>query len=144
MNAREYLSGARRLDVQIKVDLRELEHWRDLSASISGCNFAPHYNATRSIDPPFVKCMEKIVDLEEKIKQEVHDLVMVKTDMLEKIHSLESVDYQSVLELRYLSYRTWEQIAEEMHYSIRWIYKLHGKALQELERKMEEDKNELS
>lgn len=137
MNAKEYLSKARRLDVQIKFDLRELEHWRDLSASISGCNFAPHYNASRNIDPPFVKCIDKIVDLEEKIQKEINSLILLKTEILEKIHSLENVDHQSVLELRYLSYQTWEQIAEELHYSIRWIYKLHEKALQELEEKME-------
>ena len=138
MNAKDYLSKARRMDDQIKADLRELEHWRELSVSISGCNYGPHYNASRSVEATFVKCMEKIADLEEKIKREANDLILLKVDMLERIHSLGNLDYQSVLELRYLSYRTWEQVAVEMNYSIRWIYKLHGKALQEMEQRLKE------
>lgn len=141
MNAKEYLSKAGRLDAQIKSDLRELDHWRDLSASISGCNFAPHYNPGRNIDPPFVRCVEKITDLEVKIQEEINLLILMKAEMLEKIHSLENADYQSVLELRYLRFQTWEHIADELHYSIRWIYKLHGKALRELEGMMEEGEN---
>jgi len=138
MAAKEYLSKARKLDAQIKADLRELEHWRALSVSISGGGYGPHYNASKNVEAPFVKCIEKTAELEEKIKRETNDLILLKMDMLERIHSLENVDYQSVLELRYLSYRTWEQIAEEMKYSIRWIYKLHGKALQEMEQKLKE------
>ena len=80
---------------------------------------------------------DKIIDVEQKITREISALVEIKTTIMELIHGLENVDYQSVLELKYLSYYTWEQIANEMHYSLRWIYKLHGKALQEFEKQME-------
>ena len=81
------------------------------------------------------------MELEHKITQEVNRLVDLKSRMIDMIHKLDSVDYQSVLELRYISYYTWEQIAAEMHYSLRWIYQLHGKALQAFEKIMESGKS---
>lgn len=141
MTAKEYLMQARRIDIQINFDLRELDHWRDLSGRITGCSFEPHYNPNRNIEAPFVRCLDKVVELEHKIAKEVNRLVDLKSQIVEMIHELDSVDYQSVLELRYISYFTWEQIAAEMHYSLRWIYQLHGKALQAFEKIMESGKS---
>ncbi|SHJ36957.1 DUF1492 domain-containing protein [Hespellia stercorisuis] len=137
MTAKDYLLQVKRIEIQMNFDFRELEHWRDLSGRISGCNFEAHYNPNRNIEAPYVRCIDKIIDVEQKITREISALVEIKTTIMELIHGLENVDYQSVLELKYLSYYTWEQIANEMHYSLRWIYKLHGKALQEFEKQME-------
>ena len=38
-----------------------------------------------------------------------------------------------LLELRYLEGKTWDEIAKAMDYDLRWIYRLHGKALKEIE-----------
>lgn len=142
MNAKEYLQQAQRLDTRIRFDLKELEHWRELSGRISGGGLEPRYGYAprQSIDPPFVKCLDKVIDLEQKIKGEISALVDMKSEILEKIHTLDNVDQQSVLEFRYLSCMTWEQIAEEMRYSPRWIYKLHGMALKELDKRLGEAK----
>ena len=39
---------------------------------------------------------------------------------------------REVLTRRYLLYQKWEYIAVEMNYNIKWIFKLHGKALSKL------------
>ena len=39
---------------------------------------------------------------------------------------------QTVLEKRYLCFQSWEQIAVEMGYDLRWLYRIHGKALEEV------------
>ena len=44
MTAKEYLNQARHLDALINCRLREIDYWRDLSSSVSGSNFEPHYN----------------------------------------------------------------------------------------------------
>jgi len=136
MTAKEYLTQARRLDTQISFDLRELDHWRDLSGRISSCSFEPHYGSGGNKEPPFVRCLGKIVDLEGKIKTEIDLLVGLKSEIMDTIHALDNIDHRSVLELRYFSYWTWEQIAAELHYSVRWIYILHGQALQEIDKKI--------
>ena len=47
MTAKEYLNQARHLDALINCRLREIDYWRDLSSSVSGSNFEPHYNPNK-------------------------------------------------------------------------------------------------
>jgi len=46
---------------------------------------------------------------------------------------VESPELQTLLELRYLCFKTWEQIAVELHFDLRWVYRLHGRALDEID-----------
>lgn len=134
MTAKEYLEQAKRLDIQINVDLRELDHWKEMSSRISGSSFEPHYNPNRNIEPPFVKCLDRISELEEKINDEVDRLVDLKGEIIDNIRRLDNLDHQNVLELRYIAGYSWEQIAAELNYSCRWVYSIHGRALQALEK----------
>ena len=44
---------------------------------------------------------------------------------------------QMVLERRYHSFKSCEDIAADMSVSIRWVHKIHGKALDEVEKILE-------
>ena len=46
------------------------------------------------------------------------------------IDSLPVPEYRTLLELRYLSGSKWEEIAEAMSMHVRWVYRMHGRALQ--------------
>lgn len=65
----------------------------------------------------------------EELKQE---LVLVKKEIVEVIKQVGNTEYQTLLEERYLCFITWEQIAVDMGYELRYIHKLHGKALEEV------------
>ena len=45
------------------------------------------------------------------------------------INLLENYQEKIVLEMRYLNYYDWQEIAIQLNYSERMIYKLHGSAL---------------
>jgi hypothetical protein len=45
-----------------------------------------------------------------------------------------------LLELRYLSFKSWDDIAAEMHYGSRWVHILHSKALSAVEKILEKNK----
>ena len=53
--------------------------------------------------------------------------------MLNLINRLDNTIYRTLLIARYINCKTWEQIADEMGYDLRWIYRLHGKALKAIE-----------
>lgn len=139
MTAKEYLLSIHWMEKQIEYERRELEHWRELSMSVQAVNYEPRYGSNKPVDAPFVKCLEKKAEAEEKIKHDTERLVHRKLDIIDKLRKIDDVDCKSVLEMRYLSYFTWEEISEVLHYSIRWIYKLHGHALVKFEKLMEED-----
>lgn len=138
MTAKEYLLSGRQLDVRIRLDLKQIENLRELSISVSGSGFEQSFNPNHKTEAPFEKCISEIAEMEEKIRSEVRELIEVKNRMISTIRMLSDVDCQSVLELRYINYMSWEDIADEMHYSLRWIYSLHGRALAELDAILEE------
>lgn len=47
--------------------------------------------------------------------------------------SLKSENESDVLFYRYIAGLDWWEIAEKLHYSERWIHKIHGKALAHFE-----------
>ena len=92
MTAKEYLRQAYRLDHRINSDLAELERLRDMEGSISSPSFEEHYNPNRNTEAPFIRCLEKVWDLEMKIKTEIDKLISLKDQMREVIDAVQIGD----------------------------------------------------
>ena len=71
--------------------------------------------------------------LQEEINQDIDRLVDLKRDIVEVIKAVNNSEYQILLERRYLCFHPWEQIAVDMHYSGKWIQKLHDRSLDMVE-----------
>ena len=74
----------------------------------------------------------RIADLETEINQDIDALVDFKQEMMGVIKAVSNLEYQTLLELRFLCFKTWEQIAVAMDYSIQHIYRLRDKAVKEI------------
>jgi len=70
-----------------------------------------------------------MVDLEDEINRDIDTLVDLKREIVQGIKVVSNPEYQTLLELRYLCFKTWEEIAVDMGYSIRNIYNLNDLAL---------------
>ena len=71
----------------------------------------------------------KIIALENEINRDIDALVDLKREMVATIKAVADPECQTLLELRFLCFKTWEQIAVEMDYSIQHIYRLRDRAL---------------
>jgi hypothetical protein len=60
-------------------------------------------------------------------------LLNLKHEIVTVINCVESPELQTLLELRYLCFKTWEQIAVALHFDLRWVHRLHNRALNEIE-----------
>ena len=130
MTAKEYLNQARHLDALINCRLREIDYWRDLSSSISGSNFEPHYNPNKPTEAPFVRYLEKIDAIQRDVAEKIAYLVRLKGEINTAIDALEMRDEQLVLRYRYLDDCTWEEISRMLNVSLRTVHRIHGSALQ--------------
>jgi DNA-directed RNA polymerase specialized sigma subunit len=72
---------------------------------------------------------DKLAELQEAVFGDCEKLFAIKTEIIRTISRVDNVTYRTLLEKRYLEYKTWEQIAVEMNYSYMHICRLHGKAL---------------
>lgn len=71
----------------------------------------------------------KIIIIEDEIKADIDNLVSLKKEVSDVINAVEPVECRMLLELRYLCFHTWEDIAVEMNYTVRNVHLLHSKAL---------------
>lgn len=86
------------------------------------------------------------IDLEKMIEEKMHRLVERHMQAEVYINKLKDSRQRLVLELYYLSIdrKTWMDVAKKMGYSVSVIYDIHGDALVELDRIMEEYQTELN
>ena len=129
MTVKDYLMQAKHLDTLINCRLRELDYWRDLSKSVSGCNFEAHYNPNRPTEAPFVKCIAKIDEIEREIANKVSYLVGLREEINAAIDKLENREEQLLLRYRYLDNFSWEEIGRMLCVSLRTVHRIHGSAL---------------
>lgn len=138
MTAKEYLSQAYRLDQRINSKLEQLSSLNDLAtkatATMTGMPRKPSPSPSHTAD---VVC--KIIDLQNKINADIDRLVDLKGDMVKLIKAVDNTEQQTILELRYLCFKTWEQIAVDMGYSIHHLYKVHNRGIAFCDALLKED-----
>lgn len=136
MTAKEYLSQAYRLDSRINSKIEQVASLNDLASkctsTISGMPHNPSGSTSTMADT-----VDKIIDLQNEINRDIDALVDLKREIVAVIKAVENTEYQTLLEKRYLCFQHWEQIAVDMGYSIQHMFRLHDRALKEVEAKMQ-------
>ena len=74
----------------------------------------------------------KIIDLQTEINYDIQKLVDLKREMVRVIKAVDNTEYQTLLELRYLCFKTWEQIAVDLGYNVRHVYRMHDEAVESI------------
>lgn len=138
MNAKDYLSQAKYLDQSINSKIQQLGQLNDLATKATTVLTGMPHNPSGSTSQ-MADTVVKIIDLQDEINRDIDTLVDLKANIMRLIKSVSCREYQTILEKRYLCFLSWEKIAAAMDYDIRWLYRLHGKALEEVQEIM--DKN---
>ena len=132
MTAKEYLSQARYLDARINTKIKQLEALNTLATSatsvLTGMPHSPNKATAKMAD-----IVDKIVDLQAEINRDIDALVDLKGEMRSKLEMVPAEDYKAILEMRYLCFMSWEQIASNLGLSVPYTYKLHDRALKGFE-----------
>lgn len=140
MNAHNYLNQARYLDMQINSKIEQVSALNDLATkcttTISDMPRTPSNGKSRIEDT-----ILKIIDLQDDINRDIDALVDLKREISVTIKMVDNPIYQTLLENRYLSFQTWEEIAVGMRYSIQQVYRIRDSALKEVARVLKVERN---
>ncbi len=131
MTAKEYLSQAHHLDERIECKLQQVENLQSLATRVTSV-FSDIPHSVTPDNHKLEKTIAKIIDLENEINTAIDSLVDLKRNITNVINSVENVEYRTILEMRYLSFCTWEQIAVAFGCDVRHVYRIHGKALENI------------
>jgi DNA-directed RNA polymerase specialized sigma subunit len=131
MTVKEYLGQAYRLDQRINSKLEQVASLNELATKCTSTLTGMPRNPNRGTST-MADAAGKIVDLQAEINRDIDRLVDLKREMVSLIKAVDNTEYQTLLELRYLCFKTWEQISVDMGYSIQHIYRLREKAYDEI------------
>lgn len=132
-NAKEYLGQAYRIDQRINSKIEQVSALNNMATKATNTISDMPGSATRNIHR-MEDVIVKIIDLQNEINADIDELVDFKAEVMSVIKSIDNLEYQTLLELRYLCFKPWEQIAIELGYSINNVFKMHRKAIELLEK----------
>jgi hypothetical protein len=131
MTAKEYLGQAYRLDQRINSKIEQIASLNELATRCTSTLTGMPRNPSPSVSP-MADAICKIIDLEAEINRDIEKLVDLKRDIVRIIKAVDNTEYQTLLELRYLCFKTWEQIAVDMGYNVRHVYRIHDEAVEKI------------
>ena len=105
MTKKEYLGQAYRIDQRINSKIEQIASLRILAAKATSTLNSEPVSGTRNVHRmEDVIC--RIADLEMEINQDIDALVDFKQEMMSVIKAVSNPEYQTLLELRYLCFKT--------------------------------------
>nr|DAH84028.1 MAG TPA: Protein of unknown function (DUF1492) [Caudoviricetes sp.] len=132
MNAKEFFQRNYYLEQRVNSRLRRLSDLRQLAGRVMSSLGREPVSGSADVHK-LDGTIAKIVDMECEINEDIDHLVDAKRETMSVIRQVEHPDQQLVLELRYLDFKSWPAIAEEMGLSPRWVQTLHERALAAVE-----------
>lgn len=131
MTAKQYLRQIRTLNRRIDSLIAEKDRVRAIAEGVSGISYDKvKVQAARATSGNTqTDAVYKLVDLEERITDEIDRYVDMRAEAARAIDRLPQGSERELLRYRYLCDMKWEEIAEKMHVDPRTVYKIHGRAL---------------
>ena len=131
MTTKEYLDQAYRIDQRINSKLEQIVSLRELATKATSTLSDTPPSGSRNIHS-MEGIIVKMMELENEINADIDVLVDLKKEIMSIIKKINNPEQQTLLELRYLCFKTWEQIAVDIGYSIQNAYKVHDRALENI------------
>ena len=117
--AQKFLEQVERLDVQIKNKLIEKQQWKDIALGIT-TNMDGERVQSSGAKSKMADAIIKCVDMEAEIDRLVDNLIDTKKDVLQTIEQLYSPTEYNVLHMRYIQYKTLQEIADHYGKNYEW------------------------
>lgn len=132
MTAKEFMKQHERVVEkirQIEIQIYDIEQ----TPGIKGVNYdsQPHGSGISQVTE---STATKLIELRE-VQRDLVDKLWTKRIEIERIiFMIENATFAELLQRKYIRLQKWEGIATDMKFDSRYIYKLHGKALVEVDK----------
>lgn len=126
MNTKEYMSQLWKLRYTIESMERRREALKE-KAEYRGVKYTEEQRGTTHFGSEEI--MAEVIDLEVKIKETEEEYRKTKEKIKKAIARVTRGDEREVLEMRYLLFLGWEEIAGVLNLTLRRVYQINGSAL---------------
>lgn len=140
--AQEYLEQAWKLNAMIENKTAEAEQWRGIALGITANSEGERVQSSGS-QQKMADAINRAVDLQAESNALIDRLIDLKQEIIGTIELLNATEYD-VLHKRYIQGMTFDEIGAVKHKSKSWATTVHGRALQHLNKILEEREGGLS
>lgn len=130
MTVKKWLKRARVIDVEINQLLiaKKEAYEYALGCGVDTSKESVQGSGGNGSEDKFIK----VADYEMMIDKKIDLLLTVKNEIIKAVDEVEDSTYRTLLIAYYVNCRTWEQVAEEIGYGVRHIYRIHEEALKKI------------
>jgi hypothetical protein len=140
LDAKEFLSQPKKLDLLIKNKLIEKQQWRDLALGITA-NLEGERVQSSGSKQKMADAITKCIDMEAEIDNLVDRLIDKKKEVIQVIEQLDSPIEYDILHRIYIQYMTLQEVADHYGKEYGWATTTHGRALKGVQRIREGSKD---
>ena len=136
MNAKDYLLQIQKLDKLIENKLQEVAHWKAVATGTTVCSEGDRVQSSGS-KQKMADAICRYMQMEDEINAAIDRLVDTKQEIIETIEQL-SIDEYDLLHKIYVQKKELYEAAMEMDRSYRWATSVHGRALANVQKILNE------
>lgn len=127
-DAQVFLEQVEKLDCIIQNKLIEKQQWRDIALGITASMGGEKVQSSGS-QSKMADAVMKCVDMEAEINSLIDRMVDTKKEVISTIEKLDSATEYNVLHMRYIQFRSLQEIADHYGREYGWATTTHGRAL---------------
>ena len=132
MRAKDYLMQIRRIDAEVDALHQQIDKLRMDAQGVRAMALTDMPKGGKGHD--VVDTIADVADLQAMCADKMQQLVEMRRNAVNVIVSIDRSELRAVLIMYYLNGKSWEQVADDLNYSMRAIFKLHGTALAEFDK----------
>lgn len=129
MTAKQYLNRVRRIDKEISSLLRLVQRTRESLEAVT-----QNYDSDGAQSTKNPHRFDRLAELESIVDEKIDEQIQMKADILCTIMELDDRVQRILLMDYYVEMMTWEQVAVDLNYSYMHVTRLHGYALKEVQK----------
>ena len=138
-DVKEFLKQPELIDIRIRNKLIEQQQWRDIALGITANMDGERVQSCGS-QSKMADAVIKCVDMESEIDSLIDTLVDTKKAVIQTIEKLDSATEYNILHLRYIQYKSLQEIADQYGRDYGWVTTTHGRALKSVQEILERGK----
>lgn len=139
--AQLYLAQVEKIDSIIKNKLIEQRQWKDIALGITA-NMGGERVQSSGSKSKMADAVEKCVDIESEIDRLVDMLIDTKKEVIKTIESLDSPIEYNLLHMRYIQFKTLQEIADHYGKEYGWATTTNGRAIANVQDILDKRKGE--
>ena len=136
MKAKEFLKQLKKLDCMIENKIIEKEQWKSIAEG-TGMNSEGERVQSSGSQQKMADAVNRYVDIEKEIDRFIDRLIDTKKDVISVIEQLNATEYDFLHKV-YVQYLTLDDVADMYDKSHSWAITTHGRALQKVQRILDE------